>query len=275
MAGSFSKSSKSLVNSKKWIIQLGLFLAIAGCASQPPEKKFESSDAPYNIAQNLQRNWEGNPAISSADYHFALAQAYSNEGKVDRAIEEYRAAMAYDQESAILHAKLAAEYLKKGSMSYAVDECKASLKIDPSSVDVHLMLGGIYSLNNETDRSLAEYESVLKMDPKNDEAAVFKTQVLAEKDRIDEALKFIRGFTAKVNDSAAAWYYTGKLEQTKEHTNEAISAYRKALAIRSGFSQASLALGLIFELNKENAKAVQIYEAQLEEKQDIQIAGRL
>ena len=275
MAGSLSKTRKLLLKSYRWTTYLGLFFVLGACATKPADKKFETSDAPYNIAQNLQKNWEGNAAVSSADYHFALAQAYSNEGKVDRAIEEYRAAMAYDQKSAILHAKLAAEYLKKGSMSYAIDECKASLALDPTSVDVHLMLGGVYSLNNETESSLTQYEAVLKIDPKNDEAAVFKTQVLVEKDRTDDALKFIRNFTAKVTDSAAAWYYQGKLEQAKDHQNESINAYRKALALRPGFSQASLALGLIFEVHKENPKAVEVYEAQLEEKQDIQVAGRL
>ena len=137
------------------------------------------------------------------------------------------------------------------------------------------MLGGIYSLNNELAEALTEYNFVLKLDPKNDEAAVFKTQVLVEQEQAEDALKFIRAFTAKVKDSAAAWYYVGKLEQAKDRLNDAISAYRKALALRPGFSQASMALGMIFEQHAQNAQAVEVYESQMEEKQDMPVAGRL
>ena len=275
MAGSVSKRPKLLKKSPKLIIQVGFWLACAGCANTPKNVSLTNDNASGKIGVQAQQKWEANPAFASADYHFALAQAYSSEGKVDRAIEEYRAALAYDAQSAVLHGKLASEYLKKGSMSFAIDECKEALKTDPNSIDVHLMLGGIYSLNNEAALALDGYNTVLKLDPKSDEAAVFKTQVLVEQDRNDEALKFIRGFTAKVRDSAAAWFYDGKLEQTHERFNEAISAYRKALSIRPGFTQATMALGMIFEVHGHNPQAVEVYEAQLDEKHDVQVAGRL
>jgi tetratricopeptide (TPR) repeat protein len=275
MPGLLSNYTKLLQKSPHLIVKLSFCLVLAGCASTSKMNSTKTDDTTGKIGQQAQHDWEANPAFASSDYHFALAEAYSSEGKVDRAIEEFRAALAYDAQSSTLHGKLAAEYLKKGSMSFAIDECKEALKYDPKSIDVHLMLGGIYSLNNEADSALAEYASVLKLDPKNDEAAVFKTQVLVEQDQVDAALKFIRSFTAKVKDSAAAWYYLGKIEQTKAHANEAAAAYRKALAIRPGFSQASLALGMIFEAHAQSSQAVEVYEAQLEEKQDVQISGRL
>lgn len=275
MVGSFFKHLKLLRNHQKLIIQLCLFWGLSGCAEAPVKTASISNDAPSDFTRDTQEKWEKNGAVASADYHFTLAQAYSTEGQVDRSIEEFRAAMAYDPKSALLHERLAAEYLKKGALSFAIEECKSALALDPKLVDVHLMLGGIYSLSNETQKAIDEYDLSLRLDPTNDEAAVFKTQVLVEKDRVDEALKFIRAFTSKVSDSAAAWFYAGKLEQTKEHVEEAIRDYRKAIELRAGFSQASLALGLIFELHGENQKALDVYETQLDEKQDTQVAGRL
>ena len=253
----------------------GAATSLAGCASLSGESRQSAVDAPQKIQVAVQSKWEKGEAESSAEYHFTLGQAYSHEGKVDRAIEEYRAALTYDPDSALLHSKLAAEYLKQGATAFAVEECQKSLKINPKSVEVRLMLGGIHAMNGETGLSLAEYEKVLKLDPENDEAAVFKTQVLAEKERYDEALKFIRGFTAKVTDSAAAWFYLGKLEQNKGRTSEAIRAFRKAIENRPGFHQAALALGLVFELHGENAKAIEVYQAQMDEKPEMQVAGRL
>ena len=275
MVGSVFKGLELLGKDKKPIVLPGLFLILSGCAGNSIKTSSAVNDAPGNIAQNIQSNWEKSGASASSDYHFALAQAYSSEGKVDRAIEEFRAALAYDPNSALLHERLAGEYLKKNSFSFAVDECRKALELDPNSVEVHLMLGGVYSLSNETEKAIQEYDTTLKLDPTNDEAAVFKTQVLVEKDRAEEALKFIRKFTAKVTDSAAAWFYAGKLEQAKDNLEAAVRDYRRALDLRPGFAQASLSLGLIFELHGENAHAVQVYESQLEEKHDGPVSARL
>jgi tetratricopeptide (TPR) repeat protein len=275
MADSVFKSSKLQQKQVNPIIVLIVLFWVSGCATSPVERVSQANDSPGNIASAAQAAWQAHPYEATSDYHFALAQAYSTEGKVDRAIEEYRAALAYDPNSAILHAKVAAEYLKKGSTSFAIEECKKAIEIDPNYIDVRLMLGGIYSISNETDAALAEYDAVLKKQPSNDEAAVFKTQVLVEKERHDEALKFIRGYVAKVKDSAAAWFYAGKLEHHKNNVNEAIKDYRKALELRPGFSQATIALGMIFETHGETAKALELYEEQLDQKQDLQVAGRL
>ena len=274
MACSFVKCLK--FNSKIVIFGMGSWglLALSGCASLPPEGSIMKHDAPHNFTAGAQAAWDAQPFTANADYHFTLAQAYSSEGKVDRAIEEYRAALSYDPQSSVLHARLAAEYLKKGVGSFAIEEGKRAIEIDPNYIDAHLMLGGVYSLSNQSEAALSEYEAVLKIQPTNDEAAVFKTQVLAEQNRFDDALKFIRKFTSKVKDSAAAWFYAGKLEQPK-NTTAAIRAYRYALDLRPGFTQATVALGMIFEMHGENQKALELYEAQMEEKQDVQVGMRL
>ncbi len=268
---------KGLKTQRKFLHPLALssILVLQSCASLSDSVDKDGSGASKKFQKAAQASWEKGGVEASADYHFSLGQAYSHDGKVDRAIEEFRAALAHDPNSAVIHAKLAAEYLRKGTVSFAIDECKRSLEIDPNSVDVRLMLGGVYSLNNESDLALAEYERVLKIEPSNDEAAVFKTQVLVEKQKYEEALQFIRKFTGKVKDSAAAWFYLGKMEHSTDHGREAIRAFRHAIDLRPGFSQASLALGLLFEAEGQNRKAVEVYSAQMEEKPDMHVAGRL
>lgn len=274
MGESFFKGLKSKENSQHPLAVLCV-LCLAACASTSEQVKNANDHAPKRFETAAQASWEKGGVEASADYHFSLAQAYSHDGKVDRAIEEFRAALAHDPKSAVIHSKLAAEYLRKGAVSFAIEECRKALEIEPDSVDVRLMLGGIYSLNNEVDLALNEYEWVLRIDPANDEAAVFKTQVLVEKQKYEEALRFIRKFTSKVKDSAAAWFYLGKMEHSTDHTNEAIRAFRNAIEIRPGFSQAALALGLLFEANAQNRKAVEVYTGQMEEKPDMHVAGRL
>jgi tetratricopeptide (TPR) repeat protein len=261
---------------------LALTVLAGACASVPSREPAAVDSQGQNAIQTAsvfdpkgQKTWEDHPFTASAEYHYSLGQAYSNEGRVDRAIEEYQAALVYDPDTAVLHGKLAAEYLKKGSNTLAIESCERALKLDPEYSDVRLMLGGIYSMSQETDLAIAQYDAVLKSEPQHDEAAVFKTQVLVEADRLADALKFIRHFVTVAKDSAAAWYYAGKLEQAHQNVTRAIQAYQTALNLRPGFTQAAMALGMIFELQSNTKKAIALYQEQIEAKQDAQVAHRL
>ena len=275
MQGSTSNYSKLLIKNKN---PLGLFLCIllfSGCANAPTNKVDRQNDAASNVLSKTQDAWEKQDHTASADFHFALAQAYSSEGRVELAIEEYRAALVYDSNSSVIHTKLAAEYLRKGSTSFAIEECHRAIALDANAIDARLMLGGIYSVSSEPEKAIHEYEEILKIEPRNDEAAVFKTQSLVEKENLEEALAFIRKFVKKVDDSAAAWFYAGKLEQLKGSTTVAVADLRKALEIRPGFTQATMALGMTLESLSEFAKAQEVYEEHLELKQDVNVAARL
>jgi len=115
---------------------------------------------------------------ASAEYHFSLAQAYVAEGSPDRAIEEYKLALMFDPNSALVYARLATEYIKKGMLSDAMATCKEALQRDPKYVDARLMLAGLYSSMKETDEAVREYGIVLTQDPKNEEAAIYRAQGL-------------------------------------------------------------------------------------------------
>lgn len=252
-----------------------IIFSVLGCATTPKTASENRDNASGQISILIQQQWNTGAFDASSEYHFTLAQAYSSEGKSSLAIEEFKAALAYDPHSAILHAKLAAEYLKNGQANFAIDECKEAIKLDPQYTEVHLLLGGIYSLNESMDEALKEYDAVLKIVPTHEEAAIYKTQVLAEQGKVPESLRFIKSFAHQTKDSPAAWFYLGKLEQISENPAAALQAYRKALSLRPGFTQASLALGMILETSGENKKALEIYQSQMEFKQDLQIAGRL
>ncbi len=275
MRGSNINLLKLLNKSHSLTVGFLLIFTLSSCSNIPMKKTSEADGAANNVLSRTQDAWEKQDHTASADFHFALAQAYSSEGKVDSAIEEYRAALIYDSNSSVIHTKLASEYLRKGSTSFAIEECNRAIQLDPTSIDARLILGGIYSVSSDPDKAIHEYEEILKIDSRNDEAAVFKTQSLVEKDRQAEALQFIRSFVKKVDDSAAAWFYAGKLEQLKGSPNVAVADLRKALDIRPGFTQATVALGMILESLGETAKAQEVYEEHLEQKQDINVAGRL
>ncbi len=275
MQGSDLKSSYSL--RKKFrlpILFLGV-IALSSCSSPSVKKHSNLDGGAGEVARRTQDAWETQDHTASAEFHFALGQAYSTEGKVEKAIEEFRAALIYDPKSAMLHSKLASEYLRKGASSLAIEACEKSIELDPKSIDARLMLGGIHAVNGDREKAIRQYDEILKLDTGNDEAAVFKTQMMIESGSSDEALRFIRKFVSKTDDSAAAWFYIGKLEHLGNHVNASVSAFRKSLEIRPGFSQASLALGMVLESMDKVEKAKEVYQEQLEYRHDLTIASRL
>lgn len=251
----------------------------AGCASTSSRQTSDGTGFPITEAAKPisapEFNKSGANNAASAEYHFSLAQAYVAEGNPDRAIEEFKAALMYDQASGLLWARLAAEYVKKGMLSAAMDACKEALKNDPKFVDARLMLAGLYSTSRETDLALEEYNRVLKQDPSNEEAVIYKAQVLVEDSRAAEAIAELKKFLKRSPGSALGWYYLGKAEMQEEHFNEAVVAYRRAIDANDNFSQAALALAYAYESKGQNAKALEVYKQLFDASQDQTAAGRI
>ncbi len=212
---------------------------------------------------------------ATAEYHFSMAQAYSTEGESDRAIEEYKLTLMFDPDSAIVYSRLAGEYVKKGMLSLAMETCRDALARDSKMVDARLMLAGLYSTARENSAALREYDLILNADPGNEEAVVYKAQVLVEDEKASEASSLLRKFVKKAGESAVAWYYLGRVEQKRGKTAEAIFGYRRALVLRPSFSQAGLALGYLYEEKGQAAKAIEIYREIYDQSQEMAAANRL
>lgn len=244
-----------------FLFAIVMAIGVAGCAGSAvrPAEESDTAQQQQKIRENTtvsasQMMDGARVREASAEYHFAMAQAYVADSNPDRAIEEYKTALAFDQKSALIHVRLAAEYVKKGMLSEAMESCKEAVRLDPKFIDARLMLAGLYSTARETDSALAEYDTVLSFDPANDEAIVYKSQVLIEDNRASEATTALRKFVKRAPNSILGWYYLGRAEQQQDHFKEAVLAYRKALEINENFTQASLALGFAYETRGNQLK---------------------
>ena len=101
------------------IILLGVVL-LSACSLAPVKDSSTQAKSSDRVTQRTQDAWEKEDHTASADFHFALAQAYSTEGKVELAIEEFRAALIYDPNSAMLHSKLAPFFRYSAASSLAI-----------------------------------------------------------------------------------------------------------------------------------------------------------
>lgn len=133
-----------------------------------------------------------NPAVQPADrakayFHAAMAAVYEDEAVssgrpeyVAHAIEEYKAALNADPNSAELSNALADLYLRTGRAHEAEATARGLLKNSPDDVDAHKLLGRIYlrqlseaqnavssasPSGNILDQAIGEYEKIVALQP--------------------------------------------------------------------------------------------------------------
>jgi len=200
---------------------------------------------------------------TQADYHYTLAETYSLDGDVDRAIEEYKLTLVYDPNSATVRLKLANELSKKGMITQAVEQAETSLQMKPDYNEARLLLGTLYSSFKLYDKALDQYRSVLRTEPENMEAGLYIGALLAEQKKYGESIAQFQKLTKidSPHQVHLAWYYMGRvyLEQGKD--KEAEQSFLKALESKPDFAEGVMSLGYFYEQKNQTEKAVKQYKA--------------
>ncbi len=145
--------------------------------------------APQAPAQSTQASSQP-PDHAQAYYHYMLARRfrelagiYNRGDYVERAITEYKAAMAADPGSLFLRTELAELYWRINRVEDAINEAQGVLKINPDDADAHRLLGHIYLRNlgqGEPDKSnsqsltkaIEQFEALVKADPSDTDSYV-------------------------------------------------------------------------------------------------------
>ena len=122
---------------------------------------------------------------ANAYYHYMLARrlqelaGINNRGDyLDRAIDEFKKAMAADPDSLFLRVELAELYFRMGRIADAVRDCEAVLASNPDQVDAHRLLAHIYWRNlgqtqpdpaakESLEKAIQHFEALSRLDPKD------------------------------------------------------------------------------------------------------------
>ncbi|MGD1157285.1 MAG: tetratricopeptide repeat protein [Terriglobia bacterium] len=125
-----------------------LFLFLGGSlwAAQQPAPA-EPGKAPAQVLNASPTT----PDHAKAYYHFMLARrykelagVYNRSDYLERAVSEYKQAIAADPDSLFLRVELAELYWRAGRVGDAIREAEAVLKADPDYPDAHRLLARIY-----------------------------------------------------------------------------------------------------------------------------------
>jgi tetratricopeptide (TPR) repeat protein len=200
------------------------------------------------------------PDHASAYYHFMLARRYKelagiyNRGDYsDRAVSEYKQAIAADPSSLFLRVELAELYWRSSRVGDAVNEAEAVLKVDPDYPDAHRLLARIYFHmldNTQADRN-------------------------ATKESLGKAIEHLEALVKQTPNDTDSWLLLGRLYRASNQPAKAEEAFRKVLKTDPE-SKAGLAnLAELYFQQGEYAEAADVLSKIPESDADSQVLGML
>jgi tetratricopeptide (TPR) repeat protein len=120
----------------------------------------------------------------------------------------------------------------RGHMDAAISEVKKASEIDPNAVEIRLVLAELYCKSSKGEEALETLQDVTGRSPLQ-EAKILLVCGWAHRlmGRVDEALTVLVRATQLAPGDARAFYELGRIYELKGLKDEALNAYRHALAL--------------------------------------------
>jgi tetratricopeptide (TPR) repeat protein len=199
------------------------------------------------------------PDHAQAYYHYMLARRYqelagiyNRSDFVERAISEYKAAMAADPGSLFLRTELAELYWRVSRVGDAINEAEAVLKINPDDADAHRLLGHIYL------RNLSQGQS--------DQVA---------QDSLKKAIEQFEALVKSDSTDTDSYIILGRLYKLNNQSDKAEAAFKKVLGSDPTSRDALLSLGQLYIDQGDYDDAISLLSQVPDDEADSSLLGML
>lgn len=254
---------------------LFVLLLLSSCAfSQQPTSSTQPAPAkPAQTSDSAPRKVDK----AAAYYHFTMAHMYEEEmaayGRsdlVNKAIEEYRQAIAADPTSEYLSAGLAELYSRTGRIRDAVSEAQEILKRDPQNLEAHRLLGHIYlrslgdmqggsGSDNVLKLAIEQYEEIVRLDPKSMDDHMMLGRLYQADSQLQKAEAEEKTAVKLAPDSEDAVMALAMLYNEQGDTNKAAQTLA-AVPENSRSAKLYSVLGATYDQQKDYPKAIDAYQ---------------
>ena len=233
-------------------------LMVAACAAAPQMPQMLAPAGTPKATPSV------HPPDAGASYHFMLGYQAELAQDMDRAIQEYQAALKADPASQSVKARLAGLYFSLGDMPNALhyaDQAAAG-----TSQDGHLLtqLAGILASAGQGERAAKLLDRAIDLDPASGDPYFTKGLLLLNLKRQPEAEQAIRAGLERAPQSAVGHYHLGRLLLDAGKGEEAAASLERAIAVNASFEPAYLALASIYESRQAKDRAVAVLRKYLQ-----------
>jgi len=188
-------------------------------------KKVPKTDQLYRpaiICLQLTELALGNKIENEVIVHLFRGTDFSNKGKLDEAVAEFKKAVSINPSLIEAYLNLGIVYVRKGMLDEAIAEWKKAVAINPNLTDAHLNLGVAYHSKGMVDDAITEYKKALSINP----------------------------------NFAEANYNLGIAYGSKGMLDEEIAEYKKAISINPNFADAYHNLAMAYLTKKQYDLAI-------------------
>ncbi len=181
------------------------------------------------------------------------------EGDINEAIEEFKLAVLLDPSNVNVHNSLGVCYGVLGAYEKALEHFKEALGLDAAEVMALYNAGLVNILMNNKDEAL---ECLIEADSTGDdifEVAFHAGKLFFDKGKFKEGRRFLEKAVQLKPKSGAAYRYLGECYMAEHMTDEAVSAYKKAIKNNPNDAASLSALGYLFDVQGENPEITAIF----------------
>jgi tetratricopeptide (TPR) repeat protein len=126
-----------------------------------------------------------NPRFPTLHYHIGLI--YSNDGAIEKAIQELKLEIQYQPSNAQARVALAELQLKKGELDAAMEQLQLAEKAAPSVSLVHYTLAKAYREQGRLDKAIDSAETSVRLDLTSADAHYLLGQLYRENGQVEQA----------------------------------------------------------------------------------------
>jgi Tfp pilus assembly protein PilF len=191
-----------------------------------------------------------------------LARALLQEGDVDRAAGELRAAVAADESDDAAHNALGTTLSTLGDTAGAERELRRAMALNPRDAAYPRDLGDLLVATGRTAEAIPLFENSAKMNADPQTLAA----LAAARDQIDESIRWYRAATETKPSSAELHNNLAAMLARKGEDSEAVTEYRQALRLNSHQYDAQMNLGAILSRLDRNDEAIEHFAAAAKER---------
>jgi len=225
-----------------------------GIASYPIST-FKKSDMIANSRKALDHAAFFGPgsavAFDGVSLNISGDKLYEN-GDLQGAIDEFNRALLIDPSNVNVHNSLGVCYGLQGEYESAIEEFKAVASIDPGEYMAMFNLGLVHTLSKQPERALEFFLNADKINGEVYEVAFQSGKLYFESGDLDKAKLFLERAAKLDPDSAAVHRYLGDCYAAGNLTQDAITAYKKAIRHNPQDAASMSALGCLFDDQGEN-----------------------
>lgn len=231
-------------------VSLGLASTVIGCSQQPQEllgsaRQFLQKSEPQAAIIQLKNVLQVQPG--SAEARFLLGSALLDSGDAAGAQTELNKALELQYPQDLVQPALARALLAQNQSEQLVQHfSQMQLGSAAARADLQLSLAQAYAAQDQTERSEHALQAALQADPRYAPALLERARRLARQGQLAAALTQVSRVLELAPQNHEAWKFSGDLKaRTEGQGEEALAAYRKAVALRPDYLAGHSALTLL------------------------------